>query len=119
MIDVREILDGSTELAAEAMLVLRPRWGTPAELVDVIDTHLRPVGYRLVGVFLDDEVRAVAVAGLREVSALAWGNCLYVDDVSTLPVKRGAARAGGAFRRAGRSSTLVSPLSIQCRLWCA
>lgn len=82
VIDVREILDGSTELAAEAMLVLRPRWGTPAELIDVIDTHLRPVGYRLVGVLLDDEVQAVAVAGFREVSALAWGNCLYVDDLS-------------------------------------
>ena len=93
VIDVREILDGSTELAAEAMLVLRPRWGTPAELIDVIDTHLRPVGYRLVGVFLDDEVQAVAVAGFREVSALAWGNCLYVDDLSTLPAKRDAGHA--------------------------
>ncbi|MGH3439004.1 MAG: hypothetical protein ACRDU4_19225 [Mycobacterium sp.] len=107
MIDVREILDGSAELAAEAMLVLRPRWVTPVELVDVIDTHLRPVGYRLVGVFLD-EVRAVVVAGFREVSALAWGNCLYVDDVSALPVKRGAGHAdrlmtwlGGEARRLG------------------
>jgi GNAT superfamily N-acetyltransferase len=88
VMDVREILGGSTRLAVEAMLVLRPRWGTSVELVDVIDTRLRPVGY--VGVFPDDEDSAVAVAGFREVIALAWGHYLYVDDVSTLPAERGA-----------------------------
>jgi hypothetical protein len=53
VIDLREIPEGSAELAAEAMLALRPRCGTSSKLVDVIDTQLRPAGYRLVGVFQD------------------------------------------------------------------
>jgi hypothetical protein len=60
VINVREILKGDTELAAEAMLALRPRWGTPVELTEVIDTRLRPVGYRLLGVFRDRAEHAVA-----------------------------------------------------------
>jgi GNAT superfamily N-acetyltransferase len=93
MINIREILKGDTELAADAMLALRPRWRTPAELTEVIDTRLRPVGYRLVGVFGDHTERAVAVAGFREMIALAWGHYLYVDDVSTLPAERGNGHA--------------------------
>jgi GNAT superfamily N-acetyltransferase len=93
MLALHEIPAGSTELAAEAILVLRPRWGTRAELVKFIDTHLRPVGYRLLGVFRDDAVCAVAVAGFREVMGLAWGRYLYVDDLSTLPAERGAGHA--------------------------
>src|ERR1700736_600867 len=75
------------------MLALRPRWGTSSKLVDVIDTQLRPAGYRLVGVFQDGEVSAIAVAGFREVIALAWGRYLYVDDISTLAAERGAGHA--------------------------
>jgi len=93
VIDLCEIPEGSTELAAEAMLALRPRWGTSSELVDVIDMRLRPAGYRLVGVFRDGEVSAIAVAGFREVIALAWGCYLYVDDISTLAAERGAGHA--------------------------
>ncbi|HEX3732860.1 MAG TPA: GNAT family N-acetyltransferase [Mycobacteriales bacterium] len=93
MIDVREIPHGSTGLAAEAMLALRPRWGSPAAVVDVIDTQLRPVGYRLVGVFRDRQMSAVAVAGFRKVTALAWGLYVYVDDISTLPGERGVGHA--------------------------
>ncbi len=36
---------------------------------------------------------AVAVAGFRAVTALAWGRSLYVDDLSTLPTERGAGHA--------------------------
>ena len=93
MINAREILKGDTERAAEAMLALRPRWGTPAELTEVIDTRLRPVGYRLLGVFRDHAEHAVAVAGFREVIALAWGHYLYVDDISTLPSEQGVGHA--------------------------
>ena len=93
MFEVQEIPEGSTERVADAMLALRPRWGTAGELVDVIDTRLRPVGYRLIGIFRDDEASAVAVAGFREVTALAWGHYLYVDDLSTLPAERGAGHA--------------------------
>jgi GNAT superfamily N-acetyltransferase len=92
-VKIEEIHEGATERAAEAMLVLRPRWGTASELVSVIDTRLRPAGYRLVGVFRADEVSAVAVAGFREVTALAWRRYLYVDDLCTLPAERGGGYA--------------------------
>jgi GNAT superfamily N-acetyltransferase len=70
------------------MLELRPQWRTPAAVVDFIDNVLRPAGYRLIGVFDDDQPDALATAGFREVHALAWGHYLYVDDVSTLPPAR-------------------------------
>ena len=98
MSDVREIPAGATHLVAAAMLALRPRWSDRDGLVEVIDTQLRPSGYRLVGVFPDGagvsgdgtgSGEAVAVAGFREVHALAWGHYLYIDDVSTLPEARG------------------------------
>lgn len=75
------------------MLVLRPRWGDEHALPNMIDSRLRPAGYRLVGVFRDDDPSAVAVAGFRVVEALAWGTYLYVDDLSTLPAARGAGYA--------------------------
>ncbi len=50
VIKVAEINGESTVLAIEAMLALRPQWRSPDELVAVIDTELRPTGYRLVGV---------------------------------------------------------------------
>jgi GNAT superfamily N-acetyltransferase len=101
VVTVREIPAGSTMQAADAMLVLRPRWGTPQALAAAVDEQLRPAGYRLVGVFEDgdgreqeaDGPRALAVAGFREMTMLAWGRLLYVDDVSTLPEERGAGHA--------------------------
>jgi GNAT superfamily N-acetyltransferase len=93
VINIREIPKGVTELAAETMLALRPRWSNPAELTEVIDTQLRPRGYRLVGAFRGDEGHAVAVAGFREMITLAWGHHLYVDDLSTLPSERGQGHA--------------------------
>jgi GNAT superfamily N-acetyltransferase len=101
VIEVREIPEGLTERAAEAMLALRPRWGAATDLVDVIDSRLRPVGYRVVGVFRDARVSAVAVAGFREATALAWGDYLYVDDISTLPAERGAGHADRLMRWLG------------------
>ncbi|WP_432538072.1 GNAT family N-acetyltransferase, partial [Kineococcus arenarius] len=89
MSDVREIPAGQTHLAARALMALRPRWSDEKALADVIDTQLRPDGYRLIGVFQGSSEQAVAAAGFREVHALAWGHYLYVDDVSTLPQARG------------------------------
>jgi GNAT superfamily N-acetyltransferase len=91
--DVEEILAGATFRVADAMLVLRPRWTTVDQLIAVIDTRLRPAGYRLIGVFGDDEQSAVAAAGFREMSSLAWGHYLYVDDLVTVPCERGAGHA--------------------------
>lgn len=105
MIDVREIHIGDTVWAAAAMLELRPRWGTAEAIVDFIDDCLRPVGYRLVGVFDRPHSDALAVVGFRETRALAWGHYLYVDDVSTMP------RA----RRAGHAERLMEWLTEEAR----
>ncbi len=94
MSDVREVLAGQTHLVAQAMLALRPRWSDHDGLVDVIDTRLRPAGYRLIGAFPNGAGEAVAAAGFRDVHALAWGHYLYIDDVSTTPEARGAGYAG-------------------------
>jgi GNAT superfamily N-acetyltransferase len=87
------------------MLELRPRWETAAAIVDFIDDSLRPAGYRLIGAFDGQESDALAVAGFREVRALAWGHYLYVDDVSTVP------RA----RRSGHAERLMSWLTEEAR----
>jgi GNAT superfamily N-acetyltransferase len=80
---IQELHAGATNLAYEAMLELRPDIGPETVFVDYVDTVLRPEGYRLVGFFVKEDVRAVAVAGFREVHMLAWGHTLYCDDLGT------------------------------------
>lgn len=109
MIEVREIRAGDTLAAAAALLELRPRWETPAAIVEFVDDSLRPAGYRLAGAFEGPGSDALAVAGFREVRTLAWGHHLYVDDVSTLPTAR----------RAGHGDRLMSWLTEEAgRLGC-
>jgi GNAT superfamily N-acetyltransferase len=76
------------------MRALRPRYTGEREFVRRVDEVQRPDGYRLVGVFEDDG-RCTAVAGFRVIRNLAWGDCLYVDDLSTLgdARRRGHGRA--------------------------
>jgi GNAT superfamily N-acetyltransferase len=75
------------------MRALRPHYEDEAEFVRRVDEDQRPQGYRLVGAFEGD--RCVAVAGFRLVRMLAWGDSIYVDDLSTLPEarRRGHGRA--------------------------
>lgn len=82
-------MDGQTAQAAEAMLLLRPRWKTAAAIIDFIDTQLRPSGYRLVGAFEHSADAAASVVGFRELWSTAWGHYMYIDDVSTLERARG------------------------------
>jgi GNAT superfamily N-acetyltransferase len=89
MVQIREIVDGQTAQAAEALLVLRPRWGTAETVVDVVDTRLRPTGYRLTGLFESSSAAAVSMIGVRELWSTAWGHYMYIDDVSTLAAARG------------------------------
>ncbi len=49
-------------------------------------------GYRLS--YLRDSKVVVAAAGYRILEFLAWGRVLYIDDLITLPEKRGAGYAG-------------------------
>jgi ribosomal protein S18 acetylase RimI-like enzyme len=86
---IREIAEGETAQAAEAMLLLRPRWKTVDAVVDLIDTKLRPMGYRLAGAFAHSSDTAVSIVGFRELWSTAWGHSMYIDDVSTLEIARG------------------------------
>jgi GNAT superfamily N-acetyltransferase len=49
-------------------------------------------GYRLI--YLQDPEAVAAAAGYRILEFLAWGKVLYIDDLITLPEKRGAGYAG-------------------------
>lgn len=90
---VRELTVGETALAVPALRELRPNLpADDAAVVARIDRVQRPEGYRLLAVLPDDGGPALAVAGFRRVSNLAWGDVLYVDDLVT----RGAARGRGA-----------------------
>jgi len=80
MISVREIGEGETALGAAAMLGLRPRWKTADAVANLIDTRLRPAGYRLVGAFESAGEPAVAVVGFRESWSASWGLMRWVKD---------------------------------------
>jgi GNAT superfamily N-acetyltransferase len=90
MAEVSEIPEGHTERAGAALAQLRTRWPDSATIVRLVDSRLRPAGYRLVGVFDGDGADAIAVAGFRECTGLAWGHYLYVDDLVTASTARGA-----------------------------
>jgi len=92
---IREVVPPDTGLAFRAMQALRPALSDADAFVRVVDEVQRPEGYRLVGAFEDGGSEAVAVAGFRTGHSLAWGNYLYVDDLSTLPEarRRGHGRA--------------------------
>jgi GNAT superfamily N-acetyltransferase len=80
---IQEIQAPSSHLAYKAMLELRPNIGPEEAFADQVDDVLRPGGYRLVGLFVKDDLYAAAVAGFRIMYMLAWGHTLYVDDLGT------------------------------------
>lgn len=100
---VRELSDQDTVLAYEAMLALRPNIGDAGDFVRRVRNQ-RANGYRLVAV-VDEQaaVPAAAVAGFRVLDTLAWGRCLYVDDLTTVP----------GLRRAGCATTLLLWLQVE------
>jgi GNAT superfamily N-acetyltransferase len=85
---IRELAQGETHLAADAMLALRPHVGSAEEFVRRVDDVQRPAGYRLIAYFAGGREQAVAAAGFRVNDYLAWGHSLYCDDLSTLPEHR-------------------------------
>jgi GNAT superfamily N-acetyltransferase len=94
---VRELHEGQTELAARALLPLRPHAGPVEALVGAVDRGQRPDGYRLVGAFDDGERDAAAVAGFRVGQMLAYGRYMYVDDLVTAADRRGRGHADRVF----------------------
>jgi GNAT superfamily N-acetyltransferase len=105
---VRELHAGETGLAFAALQALRPHLTDEAAFVRRIDEVQRPEGYRLVAAFDDDAGPASAVAGFRTGHNLAWGDFLYVDDLTTLPSARrrghGARLLAWVHEEAGRLS---------------
>ena len=91
---VRELLTGTTALAYDAMVELRPHLESVDEFVARVDELQRPEGYRLVGAFVTDGAPAVAVAGFRFVNNLVSGHVLYVDDLVTAEAHRSKGYAG-------------------------
>ncbi|MDX6673022.1 MAG: hypothetical protein QOH11_440, partial [Solirubrobacteraceae bacterium] len=92
--EVRELFEGDTRLAHEAMRALRPAYAREADFVTRVDGTQRPEGYRLAAAFVPGREQAVAVAGFRTGHNLAWGHYLYVDDLSTVADARGQGHAG-------------------------
>ena len=92
--EVRELLEGDTRLAHEAMRALRPVYEKEADFVERVDSMQRTEGYRVAAVFVPRREQAVAVAGFRTGHNLAWGHYLYVDDLSTVADARGQGHAG-------------------------
>jgi GNAT superfamily N-acetyltransferase len=80
------------------MLALRPGVGDAESFAAHVDGVLRPEGYRLAASFDEGDEEASAVAGFRILHLLAWGRILYVDDLSSLPERRGRGHAGGLMR---------------------
>jgi GNAT superfamily N-acetyltransferase len=97
MASLRELEEGETELAARALLELRPHAAPVEALVTAIDRVQRPIGYRLVASFEDGERDAAAVAGFRISQMLAYGRYLYVDDLVTAADRRGRGHADRLF----------------------
>jgi GNAT superfamily N-acetyltransferase len=91
---IRELLAGETHLVYDAMRALRSAYDSEQRFVEYVDDVLRPRGYRLLGTFVPGEQRAVAAAGFRTSSNLAWGHHLYIDDLSTTPQARRQGHAG-------------------------
>lgn len=85
---IRELLPPDTGLAFEAMRALRTDLADRPSFVRLVDEVQRAEGYRLVAAFDEGEADAAAVAGFRIGHNLAWGNYLYVDDLSTRPASR-------------------------------
>ncbi|GAA5511927.1 hypothetical protein Dcar01_00641 [Deinococcus carri] len=100
MTDLRPIPAEAAALALPALHELRS--GVPATAnAEALAAYLRSVGaegYRLVGAFEPDRSEAVAVAGYRTFTMLAFGRALYVDDLSTLPEARGRGHARALLR---------------------
>jgi GNAT superfamily N-acetyltransferase len=86
---IRELGPEQTALAHRAMGELRPAFaGDEAAFVRQVNEVQRAQGYRLFAAFEDGSDAAAAVAGFRRLTFLAWGDVLYIDDLSTHPDAR-------------------------------
>ncbi len=97
---VREVEAHETALTYRAMAALRQGrapLATVNTFVTWVNEQQRPERYRLLASFEAGSDDAVAVAGFRRLHSLLWGDCLYVDDLVTLPEGRGRGHADALF----------------------
>jgi GNAT superfamily N-acetyltransferase len=87
---LRATTDAEIAACFPAMKCLRPHLEEPSFLAKV--RRQENEGYRLAYI-LEQEVVASA-AGYRILEFMAWGRVLYVDDLITVPERRGAGCAG-------------------------
>jgi GNAT superfamily N-acetyltransferase len=84
-----ELMGAARGMAVAALQELRP------DVEDIGDRIIeqQATGYRLAGVIVGGQASAVAVAGFRVPTNLAWGRHLYVDDLVTRERFRGNGHA--------------------------
>jgi len=82
VLEIRELQEGESHLAAAALLELRPHLKSVEEVAERADGQ-RADGYRVAASFEPREDQAAAAAGFRLGRNLAWGRYLYVDDLAT------------------------------------
>lgn len=86
---IRELYENETALGHAAMAELRTHLAEDQEaFVRQVNEVQRPQGYRLFAGFDPDGRAAAAIAGFRRLSSLAWGDVLYIDDLSTRAASR-------------------------------
>lgn len=90
--EVRELAAGESQLAASALLGLRPHLETPEAIAAQVDAQ-RADGYRVAASFEAGDEQAAAVAGFRVSTSLSWGRHVYVDDLVTREALRGRGHA--------------------------
>jgi GNAT superfamily N-acetyltransferase len=96
--EVRELREGETGLAYQAMAELRSDLESEADFVKQVDEVQRPEGYRLAGSFEPESEEAASVAGFRLAHSLAWGRHVYVDDLVTRESRRGRGHGDALMR---------------------
>ncbi|WP_308302016.1 GNAT family N-acetyltransferase [Frankia sp. AgKG'84/4] len=81
-----------TWLAFDPMRQLRPHL-TSTGFVRLVNEVQRPEGYRLVASWDGELARVVSALGFRQVTSLAVGRTLAIDDLTTLLPARGRGHA--------------------------
>lgn len=106
---VHELAPAETVRAHRALAELRPAFDDDLDRFLAQVATQRHAGYRLYATFAGDESDAAedaaAVAGFREVTTLAWGHVVYLDDLSTrVP-----------YRRQGHGAVLLAAVVDEAR----
>jgi GNAT superfamily N-acetyltransferase len=91
-VKIEELEADRTWLAFDPMRQLRPHL-TSTGFVRLVNEVQRPEGYRLVASWDGELGRVVAALGFRQITSLAEGRHLAVDDLTTLLAARGRGHA--------------------------